>query len=284
MATGTSAGAQAPSGGSGSETVPTGIDALDAFLRGGLPKGFLTLLLAPSGSGAEIFAKQFACSAPGKRAVYVTTDESADDVKAAARNAGWDASAVQVVDLQTDFADRMMDAQQAARDSGGAATPRRRRFDPRDLVEGTHSRDLLGRGGADGTMSSRAPSYVERLLEPFTRLRAPDRMVVHSLDFFLNLHTIEEVVAAVTALKASNARSGGLLLLVLAKGAHGPQVERRLELLADCLIELEVTRKGTTFERFFMVRKVRNRSHGIGVSTYEVTAQGLVLETLERIV
>jgi KaiC/GvpD/RAD55 family RecA-like ATPase len=261
------------------ETVATGIDALDTFLRGGLPRGFLTLMLAPAGSGAEIFAKQFAGGAPGRHSVYVTTDESADEVQAAAKAGGWDFSGVQLVDLQTDFADRMMDAQQAARDGG----PARRRFDARELVEGTHSRDLLGRAGTAPAPGSRG-NYLERLLEPFTRARAPDRMVVHSLDFFLNLHTIEEVVSAVTALKASNARSGGLLLLVLAKGAHGATVERRLELLADCLIELEVTRKGTTFERFFMVRKVKNRSHGIGVSTYEVTPAGLLLETLERIV
>jgi hypothetical protein len=29
---------------------------------------------------------------------------------------------------------------------------------------------------------------------------------------------------------------------------------------------------------------VKNRSHGIGVSTYDVTPSGLLLETLERIV
>lgn len=264
--------------------VATGIEALDTFLKGGLPKGFLTLLLAPAGSGAEIFAKQFAGGAPGKRTVYLTTDESAEEVQAAAKAGGWDFAGVQVIDLQTDFADAMMDAQErrAAAPGGG-----RRRYDARDLVEGTHSRDLLTRGpvgpaGASG--GTRGGGYLDRLLEPFTRLRPPDRLVVHSLDFFLNLNTLEEVVSAVTALKAANSRQGGLLLLVLAKGAHGPNAERRLELLADCLIELEVTRKGTTFERFFMVRKVKNRSHGIGVSTYDVTPSGLVLETLERIV
>lgn len=267
--------------------VPTGIEALDTFLKGGLPRGFTTLMLAPAGSGAEIFAKQFAAGAKGQRAAYLTTDESAAEVQATARAAGWDFSGVQVIDLQTEFADRMMDAQEQARGSPGAAPPAGRRFDVRDLVERTHSRDLLRREPATppaASPPSRSTGYLDRLLEPFTKLRAPDRMVVHSLDFFLNLNSIEEVLSAVTALKASNARQGGLLLLVLAKGAHGPTVERRLELLADCLIELEVTRKGTSFERFFMVRKVKNRGHGIGVSTYDVTPTGLVLETLERIV
>jgi hypothetical protein len=107
---------------------------------------------------------------------------------------------------------------------------------------------------------------------------------VHSLDFFLNQNTMEEVVAALTAIKAATSRNGGLALWVLSKGAHGAATERRLELLADCLLELEVTRKGTTFERFFMVKKVKNRAYGIGVSTYDITPQGFRLETLERIV
>ena len=135
-----------------------------------------------------------------------------------------------------------------------------------------------------GDLPKHDTDYLGRLLDPYSRLRSPDRMVVHSLDFFLNLYPAEQVVSALTALKAANAKNGGLLLMVLSKGAHGATVERRLELLADCLIELEVTRKGTTFERFFMVKKVKNRSYGIGVSTYEITPQGFHLETLERIV
>ena len=265
--------------------IPIGIEALDTFLKGGLPPGFTTLVLAPAGSGAEIFAKQFAAGAKGQRVTYLTTDESASEVAATARAAGWDFSQVQVVDLQTEFADRMMDVQQQAREARGddrqAGT---RRVDARDLVERTHSRDLLKRDAPAAPGSAGRSGYLDQLLEPFVRLRPPDRMVVHSLDFFLNLNAVEEVVSAVTALKAANTRQGGLLLLVVAKGAHGANVERRLEILCDCLIELEVTRKGTTFERFFMVRKVKNRSSGIGVSTYDVTPSGLQLETLERIV
>ena len=72
------------------ELTSTGIHALDIFLKGGLPRGFCTLLLAPSGSGSEIFAKQFAANHGTERVIYVSTDESTNEIKTTIRSAGWD--------------------------------------------------------------------------------------------------------------------------------------------------------------------------------------------------
>lgn len=260
--------------------VSTGVPALDAFLKGGLPRGYTTLILAPVGAGVELLAKQFTQGPAGERVLYITTDESLHEVEATAQTAGWNFDGVQVVDLQTEFASAMLEAQ----DTPERATTSTG-FDPRDLVENTTSADFLHAKPRPGKPTETARTdYLGKLIEPYRKLRAPDRVVVHSVDFFLNMYTVDQVISALTALKAANARQGGLLLLVLAKGAHGAATERRMELLADCLLELEVTRKGTTFERYFMVKKVKNRTTGIGVSTYNVTAQGFQLETLERIV
>ena len=257
-----------------SSTISTGIEALDIFLKGGLPRGFCTLLLAPAGGGAEIFAKQFCAGTKGEKVVYVTTDESANEVRQAVREGGWDFSHVEVMDLQTEFAESVL----AAQERPASTNPK---VDPRRLMEGADSLDYLR---SKSPITTAAAGYLQRLVGVQARIRAPDRVVVHSLDFFLNHHPVEEVVAALTAIKAATSRNGGLGLWVLSKGAHGIATERRLELLADCLLELEVTRKGTTFERFFMVKKVKNRAYGIGVSTYDITPQGFRLETLERIV
>lgn len=278
----------------------TGIPALDIFLKGGLPQGFTTLLLAPSGSGSEIFAKQFAANHEGEQVIYVSTDESRKEIQETVREAGWDISNVRIMDMQSDFADAMMEAQQANLETNPSRfmvddepKPQKRRFDPRSLIEGTKSTDMLRREVARGEVpvsESKRPGrqkdtdYLGQLIDPYAKLRTPDRMVIHSIDFFLNLYPVEQVVASLTALKAANSKAGGQLLLVMAKGAHGNTVERRLELLADCLIELEMSRNGTKFDRFFMVKKVKNRTTGVGVSTYEIDEDGFSLETLERIV
>ncbi len=268
----------------------TGIGPLDIFLKGGLPRGFTTVLLAPSGSGGEIFAKQFATGHRKEHVVYVSTDESHKEVVGTMEGAGWTMEGLVIVDMQSAFADAMLAAQQSGLDSMGEPLPEtgRRRFDPRDLVEGTSSKDLLRKQPTKAekleSASATDTDYLGQLIRPYARLRSPDRMVVHSIDFFLNLYPIEQVVASLTALKAANAKAGGQLLLVVAKGAHGGTTERRLELLSDCLIELEMTRRGTKFERYFMVKKVKNRTTGVGVSTYEIGNDGFSLETLERIV
>lgn len=253
------------------ELVTTGIDPLDVFLGGGLPRGYTTLLLAPSGGGSEIFAKQFA-TGKGGRTIYISTDETGPEVLQAAADGGWSFEDVEIVDLETAFAKMMLREQ-------GPEVDRARSFDPRDLVEGATMPELrIAYEDEDDS------DYLGRLIRPFERGESPARLVVHSLDFFLNLYSLERVAAVLTALKAANARGGGQLLMVVAKGAHDDKAERRLELLADCVIELEVNRKGTTFERFFLVKKVKNRPNAIGVSTYKLGQSGISLETLERIV
>lgn len=266
------------------DLVSSGITALDAFMGGGFPRGFTILLLAPTGSGAEVFTKQFAAGHPNEKVTYVTTDEPEREIRRAVRESGWNFDTVDILDLQSDFADRVLQAQQRKQNPDEG----RRKFDARDLVERTDSLDLMrARRSHNASATKEATSkvnYLNTIIEPFTRLKAPDRMVIDGLDFFLNMYPPEEVVTSLHALKAANAKHQGIVLWVLSKGAHDASTERRLELMADCLIEMEVTRKGTTFERFFMVKKVKNRSSSVGVSTYEIRDTGFELETLERIV
>lgn len=257
------------------ELTSTGIPALDMFLRGGLPKGFTTLVFSPAGGGAEIFAKQFAAGQGKENVVFISTDENEDEIREAANDGGWGFDGVEIVDIQTAFANHMLASE------GPEETREVKDFDPRALVEDTSSKDVLVRGlKTEGA----GMDYLGQLIAPYEQKKRPDRLIIHSLDFFLSLYTPEKVAAVLTALKAANANSGGQMLLVCSKGAHGEKVERRLELLADCLIELETSRKGTSFERFFLVRKVKNRPDSVGVSTYELTNKGFTLETLERIV
>jgi KaiC/GvpD/RAD55 family RecA-like ATPase len=69
----------------------------------------------------------------------------------------------------------------------------------------------------------------------------------------------------------------------MTKGIHGDIFERRMESLADCVLELEVLKKGSTFERFLAVKKMKNYAKKIGIARYMIETDGFVLEMIERI-
>lgn len=74
------------------DRVPTGIDALDGMSAGGLPRGSTTLISGPSGSGKTVLALHFAMAAirRGEPAIYVTFEETPEQVLRGARSLGLD--------------------------------------------------------------------------------------------------------------------------------------------------------------------------------------------------
>ncbi len=75
------------------EKLPTGIPGFDHIGHGGIPKGRVTLVTGTSGSAKTVFAGQFLVEgirqfdAPG---VFVTFEESADDIRKNLASFGWD--------------------------------------------------------------------------------------------------------------------------------------------------------------------------------------------------
>ncbi|RKX95669.1 MAG: hypothetical protein DRP55_10240, partial [Spirochaetes bacterium] len=110
-----------------------------------------------------------------------------------------------------------------------------------------------------------------------------EKIIVNSLDFFLNQYTQEEVIRTIQAAKICNVQNKSVLFLIMTRGIHGDVFERKLEGLADCVIELEVLQKGSTFERFLAVKKMKNYAKKIGIARYAIDSDGFVLEMIERI-
>ncbi|MBS7657651.1 MAG: ATPase domain-containing protein [Candidatus Bathyarchaeia archaeon] len=73
------------------ERVSTGIKGLDELLKGGFPKGRCILIVGGPGSGKTIFAIQFlkAGAEAGERGLYVTLDESLEQIKMNMASLGW---------------------------------------------------------------------------------------------------------------------------------------------------------------------------------------------------
>ncbi|MFB6298480.1 MAG: ATPase domain-containing protein [Salinirussus sp.] len=82
------------------ERLPTGIDGLDAVLRGGFIAGRSYMLHGPAGAGKTIVGLHFldACEAD-ETGLFVNLEEDIDDLRANAAALGFDTDAVEFLDL-----------------------------------------------------------------------------------------------------------------------------------------------------------------------------------------
>src|SRR5688572_27674003 len=77
------------------QKLPTGIASFDVIAKGGLPRNRTTLISGTAGSGKTIFAVQFLAAgiADGENGVFVTFEESSNDIRQNMRSFGWDLAA-----------------------------------------------------------------------------------------------------------------------------------------------------------------------------------------------
>jgi circadian clock protein KaiC len=74
------------------EKIATGISSFDVIAKGGLPRNRTTLISGTAGSGKTIFAVQFIAAGieAGAPGVFVTFEESANDIRENMLSFGWD--------------------------------------------------------------------------------------------------------------------------------------------------------------------------------------------------
>ena len=74
--------------------MPTGIPGLDPLIEGGLLENSVNLVTGETGTGKTIFCSQFLWSGlqKGETGLYITLEESPEDVRADAMMFGWDFS------------------------------------------------------------------------------------------------------------------------------------------------------------------------------------------------
>lgn len=80
------------------EKTPTGVQGLDELLDGGFHEGSINLVTGKTGTGKSIFCAQFlynGAAKHGESGLYITTEETAANVRKQAANFGWDLEALE---------------------------------------------------------------------------------------------------------------------------------------------------------------------------------------------
>jgi KaiC/GvpD/RAD55 family RecA-like ATPase len=220
-----------------------GIPELDPALGTALPPGWLAVLTGPSGSGAPLLAKQFANAGVGRSPVlFYTTYERTRDVEEAFEAFGWDASAIKIVNLADEYYDRVLvrglEVTQAR--EHGLRLDQMRVDRPKDRVASQFS-------------------LTNRMLSDLASIDTPFRLVLDSVDFFLEVLAPAEVTTVARQIRYRCQTVGGQALLAVHSRSHDAAFTVALEDLADVVFNLKAEPMGTRYETTLYVEKVRNR-------------------------
>jgi len=248
--------------------ISTGIDKLDSLLEGGIPKGFFTLILGVPGSGFEILIKQIASNG---NTLLFSTCETEEEIMSTMKRFGWNPENLEIVDIASEYAKRTL----LVHGKRFSSYQKRIDLDLKELIAECSGGKPIERGEEE--------DFLNMLSKRFTDSRIPEKTIVHSLDFFLDQYQQSEIIKTIHIMKMSNMKKKGAVFVSLTKGVCGELFERKMESIADCVLELEVIRKGTSFDRYLAVKKMKNYARKIGVARYIIDESGFVLETVERI-
>jgi len=248
--------------------ISTGIEKLDRLLEGGIPSGFTTVVLGSPGSSTEILVKQIASVG---NVTYVTTEETKDEIIDTMKRFNWDADSVDFVDISSKYYSNVLEGEERRI----SVYEQRSKLKLKELIE-------LGSSGIPN-IATGAEDYLAVLSNKIKEITSGNILIVNSLDFFLSQYRQEDVLRTIYAAKVSNLKNKGAFILIMTKGVHGDLFERKMEGLADCVLELDVIQKGSSFERYLSVKKMRNYAKKIGIARYVIDDSGFVLEMIERI-
>ncbi len=246
--------------------ITTGIPQLDDALMQGIPPGYTILVKGNPGSGKELFAKQFAVAGVGKdNVIYFPTEESDEDLLATLRRFNWSQD-IRTVNISTQYYEKVLMRELKANiiKQEGLTAKEIRRF------RGTGEREKI--------------DFLKEMVYEVSRLTPPFRVIVDSLDFFLFHYSEAEVISAVRTMKAHTQYNKGLTLITMTTDAYDRKIMASLEIVADIIIEMEVTSMASHFENRLVVKKVRNYPEKSTVLIYTIDEKhGILPEMVKRI-
>jgi len=250
------------------EIVTTAVPRLDAALKEGkgINAGSTMLIEGTSGSGKELFAKQFAAAGVGAESVlYFATEETSDELVETFEHYNWPTD-MRIVNIGTQHFEKVL-----SRDLQAS------RFKQEGL-----SVDELRNLGSFGTPSDQI-NFLADMVYEISKVRPPFRVVIDSLDFFLLYYDATEVLSAMRTIKNYVQANKGVILFTISGGAHDARTHSHINAIADAIIELEVGRMAAEFENRLIVKKIRNHPEKAAILIYAVTDHGITPEMITRV-
>ncbi len=242
------------------KNVSIGLKRLDEALMGGVPEGYTILLSGSPGSGTELFAKQFAAAgAENENVIYFTTTERDEDIIATMKNFGWKTD-MKIVNIGAEYYHKVLEKEliiSRYREEGIPVneifTPARKRKD-------------------------KEVNFLTMVTYEISKLKPPFRIILDSLDFFLNNYDRTKIISALRTIKAHAQYYGGVVLITMLRDVYDTTTQSGIEQLSDIILEMEMFRTPKGFINYIIIKKVRNHPEKAGIFKYNITEKGIEIE------
>ena len=218
------------------ETVSTGVPGVDEMMRGGIPKGSVTLAAGGAGTGKTLLSLHFIMEGAqgGEPGLYVTFQETPDHLKAIAAGFGWDLdAAIRAGLLKVLYTS------------------------PVEMGVDEHTQAIKAAIGEIGAQRVAIDSLMDIEIATPNKVRFKD--YVYSL---VNEFRARGITSVLT-------NEIPELFGPLQLSAHG------ISFISDNVVLLRYVEIGSTLRRGISVLKVRGRDHDKTVREFEITADGL---------
>lgn len=232
-----------------------GVRALDEHLGGGIQKGSTVLVMGTPGSGTEFFAKQFA-SVSTEPVTYFTSTERNEDVLGVMREYGWRTD-LKIVNVGSKYHESVL-----------AKKLEISKFRQEGIKLGDIRRFRQEEVAKEENLLTFLAYEISKLAPPF-------RVVINSLDFYLENYESHEVLMAMRTIKAHTQHSESVTLITMLKDVHDSRIQSSLEDLADVIFELDKEKVGQEFKKFMVIQKVRNHPAMVGIIPLSFDKSGI---------
>jgi KaiC/GvpD/RAD55 family RecA-like ATPase len=236
----------------------TGVRVLDETLGGGLPVGFTALVSGSPGAGMELFAKQFATAGKEKEnIIYVSTTERNEDVLSTMKRFGWKED-LNIINIGTRYYESVLARKLEV------SKYRYEGLTKEDIDTLIHAEEI-----------EREENFLSNLTYEVSKLEPPFRLIIDSLDFFLEQHPHHDVISALRMIKAHVQHSESVAFFTLQKDVYEKRTYSGIEGVVDCIIELDTWVEKAEFKRFILVKKLRNHPERTGVFPFTIGERGI---------
>jgi KaiC/GvpD/RAD55 family RecA-like ATPase len=244
------------------------VPKFDNEMRGGIPRGFTLIAFTDTGSGSELFAKQFTSPAEeSENTLYISTNEGQAEIVRIFQKYSWPMD-INVRTIGEEYNSTVLERELLA---------------SRYRLEGFQLADIQ-RLAQTRFVDDTNQDFLTEVTNEIMALGPYFRAVVDSLDFFLQREDPARVVAMVRMLQAHAQLHRGLLLISVSTNGLDPAIKQELSTIADMVLSFKVRTIGTDFETSMIVSKFRNAPENLKILVFRVTPEeGITPETVERI-